>query len=107
MVSLDPQSGAKRVDQGLVDLGGFALSGRGRITGEPSRAVRVILPPSVTMRTPDGQTAELTGLVTDLPAAAVLDANGSLEFAFGGRLRVSGPGAGHFRGRIPIAVEYD
>ena len=105
--SLDPQSGAKRVDQGLVDLGGFALTGRGRVSGSPSRAVRIILPASVTLRTPQGETAELTDLTTDLPASPMLDAAGGLEFAFGGRLRVSGAAAGNFRGRIPIGVEYD
>ena len=104
---LDPQSGAKRVDQGLVDLGGFAVTGRARVTGAPSRAVRIVLPPSVTMRTPDGGTAELTDLVTDLPAMPMLDAGGGLVFAFGGRLRVSGASAGTLRGRIAISVEYD
>ena len=104
---LDPQSGAKRVDQGLIDLGGYAVTGRARVSGAPSRSVRIVLPPSVTMRTPDGGTAELTDLATDLPAMPMLDANGALEFAFGGRLRVSGAAAGNFRGRIPIGVEYD
>jgi hypothetical protein len=104
---LDPQSGAKRVDQGLIDLGGYAVTGRARISGAPSRSVRIVLPPSVTMRTPDGGTAELTDLATDLPAMPMLDAGGSLEFAFGGRLRVSGTGAGTLRGRIAISVEYD
>ena len=104
---IDPQSGAKRVDQGLVDLGGYAVTGRARVTGAPSRAVRIVLPPSVTMRTPDGGTAELTDLVTDLPVMPMLDANGGLEFAFGGRLRVSGASAGTLRGRIAISVEYD
>lgn len=105
--ALDPQSGARRIDAGFVDLGGFALTGRGRITGTPSRAVRIVLPSAITMRTPQGETAELTDLATDLPATPVLDAAGNLEFSFGGLLRVSGPGAGNFRGRIPITVEYD
>lgn len=105
--ALDPNSGTRRLDAGFVDLGGFSLTGRGRITGSPSRAVRIVLPRVVTMRTPQGETAELTDLATDLPATAVLDAAGNLEFSFGGLLRVSGPGAGNFRGRIPITVEYD
>jgi hypothetical protein len=107
VASLDPQSGAKRIDQGLVDLGGFALTGRARVSGTPSRAVRILLPASVTLRTPQGDTAELTDLATDLPAVPVLDASGGLEFSFGGRLRVTGASAGNFRGRIPIGVEYD
>lgn len=104
---LDPQSGAKRVDHGLVDLGGYAVTGRARVTGAPSRAVRIVLPPMVTMRTPDGGTAELTELVTDLPAMPMLDAGGALDFSFGGRLRVSAASAGTLRGRIAISVEYD
>ena len=106
VAALDP-SGAKRVDQGFVDLGGYSLAGRARVTGAPLRAVRVVLPHSVAMRTPDGGTAELTDLGTDLPATAMLDANGVLEFAFGGRLTVAASEAGRFRGRIPISVEYD
>jgi hypothetical protein len=107
VAALHPASGIKRVDQGFVDLGGYSLAGRARVTGAPLRAVRVVLPQSVQMRTPDGGTAELTDLGTDLPATAMLDANGVLEFAFGGRLRVPGSEAGRFRGRIPISVEYD
>ncbi|MFC4294972.1 DUF4402 domain-containing protein [Novosphingobium tardum] len=105
--AIDAQSGARRVDHGLIDLGGFALSGRGRITGAPLRSVRIILPTSVTMRTPQGEVAELSDLTTDLAAMPVLDATGTLEFSFGGRLRVDGPTGGNFRGRIPITVEYD
>lgn len=107
VASLDPQSGVKQVGAGFVDLGGYAVTGRARISGAPLRAVRIILPPSVQMRTPDGGTAELTDLATDLSAMPTLDANGNLEFAFGGRLRVAGDAAGNFRGRIPIGVEYD
>ena len=107
VAALDPASGAKRVDQGFVDLGGYSLAGRARVTGAPLRAVRIVLPHSVSMRTPDGGTAELTELGTDLPGTAMLDANGVLEFAFGGRLRVAASETGRFRGRIPISVEYD
>lgn len=107
VASLDPQSGTKRVEDGLVDLGGFAVTGRARVSGTPLRTVRIVLPHSVTMRSPDGAAAELTDLATDLPGAAALDANGRLEFAFGARLRVAGSGSGAFRGRVPITVEYD
>ena len=105
--AIDPQTGAKRTGQGLLDLGGSAIQGRGRISGTPGRAVRIELPSRVTMSAADGTTAILTDLVTDLPAWPVLDAGGSLEFGFGGRLEVRGNHGGNFRGRIPITVDYN
>ena len=105
--AIDAQTGAKTTGQGLVDLGGSAVQGRGRISGTPGRRVRIDLPRSVAMSSTDGSTAMLTGLTTDLPAWPVLDPSGSLEFSFGGRLEVRGPGGGNFRGRIPISVDYN
>ncbi len=104
---IDPQSGAKRTDGGMIDLGGMAVQGRGRITGTPQRAVRIDLPRQVTMSTPDGTNAELTDLATNLPPFPVLDAAGTLEFTFGGRLNLKGHQGGNFRGRIPISVDYN
>ena len=49
----------------------------------------------------------LTELTTDLPGWPVLDASGTLEFSFGGRIEVRGSGGGNFRGRIPISVDYN
>ncbi len=105
--AIDAGSGARRTDGGLIDLGGMAMQGRGRVTGTPLRPVRIELPHSVTMSAPDGTTAQLVDLTTDLPAFAALDSSGALEFAFGGRLQVSGSHGGMFRGRIPISVDYD
>lgn len=105
--AIDPQTGAKTTGQGLVDLGGSAVQGRGRISGTPGRTVRIDLPRSVTMSSTDGSTVVLTELTTDLPAWPVLDSSGILEFSFGGRLEVRGSGGGNFRGRIPISVDYN
>lgn len=105
--AIDAGSGARHTDGGLVDLGGMTMQGRGRITGTPLRPVRIELPRSVTMSAPDGTTAQLLDLATDLPAFATLDSSGTLEFAFGGRLQVSGAHGGVFRGRIPISVDYN
>ena len=58
------------------------------------------------LRSPDGAEAELSDFVTDLPAVAMLDANGVLEFAFGARLTSQGARGGNFRGRIRIRVDY-
>lgn len=105
--AIDPQSGARSTDGGLVALGGMAVQGRARITGAPLRAVRVDLPRSIAMTTSTGEEALLTDLATDLPAWPVLDATGSLEFSFGGKLTVPPGASGRLRGRIPISVDYN
>jgi hypothetical protein len=102
---IDPQTGAKRVSN-LIDLGGLSWQGRARITGEPLRPVRIVLPPRVVLQSPDGSEAVLTDFVTNLPQAVMLDQSGTLEFAFGARLSTQGAGGGNFRGRIRIEVEY-
>lgn len=103
---LDPQTGELRVGANMIDLGGLSYQGRARITGEPLRPVRVELPPRVVLRAADGAQAELSDFVTDLPPVAMLDATGSLSFAFGARLSSQGARGGSFRGRIPIRVDY-
>ena len=103
---IDAHSGEKRVDAGMIDLGGMAYQGRARVTGEPLRPVRVDLPGRVRLRSPDGSEAELTDFVTNLPAVAMLDANGVLEFSFGARLSTRNAHGGSFRGRIAIRIDY-
>lgn len=100
-------SGARRVSGALVDLGGLALTGQVRLTGEPNRAVRISLPSRVTLTGPDGANAEVTALATDLPPAPRLGPDGRLRFAFGGRLSVDAGAAGQLRGRIPITADYE
>jgi hypothetical protein len=105
-IALDERTGTRRVD-GLADLGGFAIKGQVRLTGEPSARVRVTLPSSVRLRAPDGAMAEAVDLRTDLSPMPVLDPSGQLTFSFGGRLVVSGGASGDFRGRIPISADYE
>lgn len=105
--AIDLQTGQKKTDGGIMDLGGQAVQGRARITGMPRRAIRVTLPGSVTMNSTTGGTAELTDFLTDLPPWPVLDESGTLEFSFGGKLKLSGPVGGSLRGRIPISVDYN
>ena len=102
---IDPLTGEKRVDAGMIDLGGQSFQGRARVTGEPLRPVRIELPQRVQLRSPDGAEAELSGFVTDLPPVVMLDQNGTLEFGFGARLSSRGARSGNFRGRIPIRVD--
>ena len=103
---IDPQTGDKRVDANMIDLGGLSYQGRARVTGQPLRPVRIELPRRVQLRSPDGAEAELSDFVTDLPPVAMLDENGQLEFAFGARLSTQGARGGNFRGRIDIRVDY-
>lgn len=104
---VDAADGAKRTGGTVISLGGMAITGRGRVTGEPLRAVRVDLPQMVPMTAPDGGTAQLTGFTTDLPARPALDANGELTFSFGARLVLRDGHGGNYRGRIPITVDYN
>jgi len=104
---IDPQTGSRRIESGLVGLGGFTLKGRAKVTGEPMRSVRIELPQRITLTTSSGGRAELTDLVTDIAPFATLDTAGRLEFSFGGKLTVTGAAGGNFRGRIPISVEYN
>lgn len=103
---IDAQGG-KRTDGGLIDLGGVAVSGRGRVTGQPGREIRVDLPSHVPMTSTDGAKGELSDFTSDLPANPRLNANGVLEFSFGARLNLPGSQGGNFRGRIPISVDYN
>lgn len=104
--TLGPEGG-KQTSGGIIDLGGMAVSGHGRITGEPGREVRVELPDRVPMSAADGSDAELVQFTTSLPRHPELGPDGSLEFSFGARLVVKGKGGGNYRGRIPISVDYN
>jgi Domain of unknown function (DUF4402) len=104
---LSATGGEKRTTGELVDLGGIPVTGHGKITGVPLREVRLELPDTVEMSTPDGGQARLAQFTTDLPPHPQLNANGELEFSFGARLIISGGRAGNFRGRIPISVDYN
>lgn len=103
---IDPQTGEKRVDANMIDLGGMSYQGRARVTGEPLRPIRIELPTRVTLRSPEGAEAQLTGFVTDLPPVAMLDENGALTFNFGARISSHDGRGGDFRGRIAIRVDY-
>jgi hypothetical protein len=85
----------------------MSWQGRARITGEPLRPVRIALPPRVVLESPGGGEAVLSDFSTNQPAVAMLDANGTLEFAFGARLTTHGTTGGTFRGRVRIDVEYN
>lgn len=105
-VVIDPRSNTRRVTGALRDLGGGALRGEVRVTGEPMHPVRVVLPASVTLTSSTGGVIVVHDLTTDLAAGPALGPDGTLRFGFGGRLDISRADAGDYRGRIPITVEY-
>lgn len=106
-VSIDPVSGHRIVSGAITDLGGMSLKGEGRLEGEPGRYVRVNLPDRITLSAPNGSTAEVVKLKTNLPPQAKLDREGRLTFTFGGKLRVTGNAGGQYRGRIAITADYE
>jgi hypothetical protein len=106
-VVLDPKSGQRRVIVGLADLGGMALRGTVRVTGEPNAPVRISLPHRVALRAVQGGQAEVVDLETDAPAQPRFDSSGRLSFSFGGRLVVNGAISGMVRGSVPISVDYE
>jgi hypothetical protein len=105
-VALDERSGLRSVSGGLVDLGGLSLKGVVRISGEPGRHVRVNLPASIRLTSPDGGSADVVDLRSDLAPDPILDGAGQLSFAFGGKLVVGNGASGDFRGRIAIVADY-
>ncbi len=105
-VEIDSNSGARRVSGGLIGLGGPALRGTARVTGEPFARIQVRLPAALELRSVSGATARISQIETTLSADPMIAANGELLFSFGGRMSVNGDEAGEFQGRFPISVEY-
>lgn len=88
-----------------------AISGRAMVAsvivrGEPGRMVRIGLPGEIRLYGITGSSIRLDSLVTDLPPQARLDAQGSLQFRFGGALHIQGNVEGEYRGDVPITVDY-
>ena len=105
-ITLDPATGERHVTGGLADLGGFSLKGTVRLTGDPFAPVSVSMPSRIPLIAPDGSSAEVVEIRTNLSPNATLDAQGHLAFAFGGRLIVTAGQAGDFRGRISVVADY-
>jgi Domain of unknown function (DUF4402) len=106
-IEVDPHSGNRRVDGGIIDLGGSALAGTAVVRGQPGRIVRIDMPANARMTSSTGGIVEITGLRTSLAGNPRLDQAGQLEFSFGGRLVVRGNASGTFRARIPITAQYE
>jgi hypothetical protein len=104
-IEIDPRTGQRRVT-GLIALGGMALKGTVRLTGEPFRRVRISLPTQIQMVSTMGAKAEITSIVANVSPDPMLGSDGSLTFSFGGRMTVLDGAAGEFHARIPITAEY-
>jgi Domain of unknown function (DUF4402) len=105
-INLDARSGARTVSGTLADLGGMSMKGTVRLSGTPFAPVTVSLPNKIQLIAPDGSTADVVEIRTDIGSNAVLDVQGRLSVSFGGRLIVTGGAAGDFRGRIPVTADY-
>lgn len=87
-------------------ISGQAMVGSVVVRGEPGRMVRISLPGEIRLYGITGSSIRLDSLVTDLPPEAQLDAQGSLQFRFGGALHVHGDVEGEYRGDVPVTVDY-
>lgn len=103
--SLAPD-GSRSVSGSVTELTSRAMVGSAIIRGEPGRMVRISLPSRIDMHGLNGNSISIDGMESDLPANARLDASGSLNFRFGGRLQIVGDAEGDYRGDVPITVEY-
>jgi Domain of unknown function (DUF4402) len=105
-INIDARSGARTVSGTLADLGGMSMKGTVRLSGSPFAPVTVSLPNRIQLNAPDGSTADVVEIRTDIGTNAVLDAQGKLSVNFGGRLIVTGGASGDFRARIPVTADY-
>lgn len=105
-ITIDPISNARRITGGLVGLGGPAMTGTVRMSGEPFAHVRVDFPHFLTMQSAQGSTVTVSDIETSLSANPVFDANGQLRFSFGAKLTVENGVSGEFLVRFPISVDY-
>lgn len=98
--------GSRRVTGSVTAISARAMVGEVVIRGEPGRQVRIDLPGSIDLFGFNGGTIRVDSIQSDLPSAPRLDANGRLNFRFGGIVRLSGDTDGDFRGDARINVEY-
>ena len=105
-ISLDPQTGIRKVSGALADLGGFSFKGTVRLSGDPFAPVAVTMPSQIPLTAPDGSRADVVDIRSDLSPNATLDAQGKLTFGFGGVLIVTAGQSGDFRGRIAVVADY-
>ncbi len=104
---IDPATGLAQIQGSAVNLGGYVMVGRVRLSGEPGYSVRIDIPSHIRMNSGRGGYADLVEVKTDLSSSPKLDVAGNLEFSFGGKVVFSGKQNGRLRGRIPITADYE
>jgi hypothetical protein len=93
--------------QGAVtQMGPRAMVGTVLVHGDPGRPLRIDLPRRIELYSMSGGRLTLEDVSSDVEGAPHLDAAGNLSFRFGGKLIVTGDTDGHYRGDLPITVEY-
>lgn len=98
--------GNHRTSGALGALSGRAMIGSVTVRGAPGKLVRIDLPRAIVLHGRVGGSIELVNLAHDLPDIPRLDSQGTLQFRFGGELKVTGEIDGDYRGDVPITVEY-
>jgi Domain of unknown function (DUF4402) len=98
--------GSNGSEGALASVSARAMVGSASVHGLPGRAIRVELPRRIDLYSLSGGRITLDQVVSDLPSLARLDAEGNLNFRFGGRVTVTGESEGDYRGNVPITVEY-
>ncbi len=104
-LTIDGNSGTHAVGD-VRPLGGFVLSGRILIEGEPGRMVRITIPQEASMNGTNGRIL-ISNIASDVAPVLPLGPDGRLEVRFGAELRLIGTISGNFRGRIPVTVDYE
>jgi hypothetical protein len=104
-VQLRPD-GSSQVTGSVSAVSSRAMVGSATVRGEPGRAVRIDLPKHIELYSLSGARLSLDEIVSDLPSTAKLDSSGTLQFHFGGRIRLTGDAEGAYRGDLPITAEY-
>ncbi len=105
-IELDARTGQRRL-VGLIGVGGPAMRGVVRITGEPFRRVQIEMPTRIRLNSTLGAKADVDNIRTTLGAAPAIGADGTLTFHFGGTLSVMDDAAGDFHGRVRIDAQYE
>jgi len=98
--------GSSQVSGAISTMSSRAMVGSATVRGEPGRAVRIDLPKQIELYSLSGGRLSLDEIASDLPSTAKLDSSGTLQFHFGGRIRLTGDAEGAYRGDMPITAEY-
>ncbi len=105
-VTLEAATGRQRLSRGMVDRGGFGGVARLRVTGEPERYIRILLPDAYTLST-DPVPLWVEGFTASPGTQVRLDSRGRAEVRIGATLRAEGrTNQASQRISVPVDIEY-